>query len=71
MATNNSRPPQRQTNFEIIEPLFYDEFNTKDPIFPDWTLERMPKKVNTRRILLDEFNMSNGWLYASYNTHGE
>ena len=70
MTTNNLEKRQRQTTFQIIEPLFYYEFNEIDPAFPEWTIERMPKKVNTKRIVLDEFKMANGWLYESYNTKG-
>ncbi len=68
MAASNPKPQQRQTNFEIIEPLFYHEFNTQHPIFPQWTIERMPKNVDTRRINLDKSDMSNGWQYGWYNT---
>jgi hypothetical protein len=71
MATNNSRPQLHQTTFQIIEPLFYEEFNTQYPIFPDWTIERMPRSVNVRHIRWDGYKMSGGWLYESYNTKGK
>jgi hypothetical protein len=71
MAANNSELQQRQTTFQIIEPLFYTEFNTLDPIFDEWTLERMPRNVNTKRIIWDGYKTSRGWLYESYNTKGK
>jgi hypothetical protein len=61
---------QHQTTFEIIEPLFYTEFNKEDPIFDDWTIERVPRSFNAKRILWDGYKMSRGWLYESYNTKG-
>ncbi|CAM4827380.1 unnamed protein product [Rotaria magnacalcarata] len=65
-------PPQEcPTNFTVIEPLFYKEFGEIEPIFPDWTLERMPKSVNTKRLKLDKNQMFGGWLYGSYNTKGK
>jgi len=70
MASNNSGPQQRQTTFQIIEPLFYTEFNTKYPIFDEWMLERMPRSFNVRRITWDGYKTSRGWLYESYNTKG-
>ena len=70
MATNNLGSQQSRTSSEIIEPMFYDEFNKVEPIFPEWTLERMPRNVNTKRIILDVYKMSHGWLYESYNTKG-
>jgi hypothetical protein len=71
MAAKNPTPDQPKTSFEIIEPLFYEQFNNVDPVFPDWTLERMPRNVNIRRVILDVYKMSNGWLYESYNTKGK
>ncbi|CAF2051294.1 unnamed protein product [Rotaria magnacalcarata] len=59
------------TNFEKIEPVFNQEFGTNDPIFPEWTLERMPKKINIKRIKLDKNKMFERWLYGSYNTKGK
>ncbi|CAF3536295.1 unnamed protein product [Rotaria sp. Silwood1] len=70
MATNKPASQQNLTNFQIIEPLFYKEFNTIDPIFPEWTLERMPRNVNTNRLRLDKNKMAGKWLYESYNTKG-
>jgi hypothetical protein len=70
MAANNFGTQQRQTTFQTIEPLFYTEFNTKDPIFDDWTIERMPRGFNVRRIIWDDYKMSREWLYESYNTKG-
>ncbi|CAF3161247.1 unnamed protein product [Rotaria sp. Silwood2] len=70
MTANNPAPQQNLTNFQIIEPLFYDEFNTVDPIFPEWTLERMPRNVNMKRIRLDKNKLLGKWLYESYNTKG-
>ncbi|CAF3853691.1 unnamed protein product, partial [Rotaria sp. Silwood1] len=58
MATNKLASQQNLTNFQIIEPLFYKEFNTIDPIFPEWTLERMPRNVNTNRLRLDKNKMA-------------
>lgn len=65
MAVNNSMPQQRQTTFQIIEPLFYREFNTY-PVFPEWTLEQIPRNNNP----LDKYKMSGCWLYKCYNTKG-
>jgi hypothetical protein len=70
MATNHPGPQQHQTSFQIIEPLFYHEFNTQYPVFADWTLERLPRNVNIRRIIWDGYKMSRGWHYESYNTKG-
>jgi hypothetical protein len=69
-AANNLKQKQHQTTFEIIEPLFYTEFNKEDPIFDDWTIERVPRSFNAKRILWDGYKMSRGWLYESYNTKG-
>ncbi len=66
MAINNP-----QTTLKIIEPLFYDEFNKQKPIFPEWTLERMPKNVNTRRIYLDEYKMSHEWALRKLKYKGK
>ncbi|CAF2947411.1 unnamed protein product [Rotaria sp. Silwood2] len=71
MATNTSAPQQNSSNFQAIEPLFYQEFDTIDPVFEEWTLERMPKNVNTKRIKLDKNQMFGKWVYASYNTKGK
>lgn len=71
MARNNSKPQQQKTMFQIIEPLFYTEFNTEYPVFPEWTLERMPKNINTPRIIPDGSEKSGGWFYKSYNTKGK
>ncbi|CAF0975823.1 unnamed protein product [Rotaria sp. Silwood1] len=70
MATNKPASQQNLTNFQIIEPLFYKEFNTIDPIFPEWTLERMPRNVNTNRLRLDKNKMVGKWFYETYNTKG-
>lgn len=70
MSTTNRVLQQRPATFQIIEPLFYEQFNTKHSIIDGWTLERMPRKVNVKRIVLDENKMAGGWLYESYNTKG-
>ena len=37
----------------------------------EWTLERIPKKVNIKRIELDDYNMADGWVYGWYNGSGK
>lgn len=71
MATSNRPVQQCPTNFQIIEPLFYREFESVEPIGLEWTIERMPKKVNVKRIKLDKNQMFQGWIYTSYNTKGK
>ncbi|CAF1479609.1 unnamed protein product [Adineta steineri] len=70
MEINKLTSRQRQTTFETIEPIFYKIFNESYWTFPEWTLERIPRNVNTKRISLDKCKMSKGWLYESYNTKG-
>ncbi|CAF1411981.1 unnamed protein product [Adineta steineri] len=70
MPINKLTSRQRQTTFETIEPIFYKIFNESYWTFPEWILERIPRNVNTKRLSLDDYKMSNGWLYESYNTKG-
>jgi hypothetical protein len=56
----------------MIAPVFYREFNDVYPMFPEWSIEKMPRTVNTNRLQLDNQNMSrDGWFYQSYNTKGQ
>lgn len=72
MASANDPTQQLMGNFERISPVFYYEFNDVYPEFPEWTIEKMPKKVNTNRLQLNNQNMSrDGWFYQSYNTQGK
>lgn len=70
MAANNRTHLQAPSNFPKIERSFYHEFNNIKPFFPDWTIERIPRSVNVKRIILNARQKYSKWLYKPYNTRG-
>ena len=71
VAKKKPIPPIFNTPLAMIQSLFHTDLGYDHLDLSTWTLERIPKKVNIKRIELDDYNMAGGWIYGWYNGSGK